>query len=239
MKYFTKEWNAACQNSDWHLNMQVSKNAETFSEEYYHDLLQRRRRAFVKKRKEAAEAAQEPFDKASVEAQFLAAHEFTVKRMQEYLPKEILEQVADVRVLALDIATKEVRQQLKEIGEKNREQMDAVGKEYWETYCPSVKEAVGEEIQKEFNFHDSRIIGVEMKDDRLAFKMEPCFSDVKKVIFKNYKILEQDGYLLGADWLYQEVHPAEGGNEYHGLLSKSNGQLGYLTIFAEEIELIK
>ena len=162
-----------------------------------------------------------------------------VRSMQERLPKEILEQVADVRVLALDIATKEVRQQLKEICEENKKQMDAVVKEYWETYCPTVKEAVGEEIQKEFNFHDSHITGMEMKDNRLAFKMEPCFSDVKKVIFKNYKILEQDGYMLGADWLYQEVHPAEGGNEYHGLLWKSNGKPGYLTIFAEEIEFIR
>lgn len=239
MKYFTKEWYASCGVVGYHLNMQVSKNAETFSEEYYHDLYLRRRRAFVKERKEEAEKDHASFDKAETEAEFQSTHENIVKSMQERLPKEILEQVADVRVLALDIATKEVRQQLKEICEKNEKQMDAMLKEYWETYCPSVKEAVGEEIQKEFNFHDSRITAVEMKDDQLAFKMEPCFSDVKKVIFKKYKILEQDGYMLGADWLYQEVHPAEGGNEYHGLLWKNNGKAGYLTIFAEEIEFIR
>ena len=34
MKYFTKEWYEMCQNSNWHLNMSVSKNAEEFSEEY-------------------------------------------------------------------------------------------------------------------------------------------------------------------------------------------------------------
>lgn len=239
MKYFTKEWYAACGVVGYHLDMQVSKNAETFSEEYYHDLYLRRRRAFVKERKEEAEKNNASFDKAAAEAEFQSAHETTVKTMQERLPKEILEQVADVRVLALDIATKEVRQQLKEICEKNEKQMNAVMKEYWEEYCPTVKDAVGEEIQKEFHFHDSRITAVEMKENQLAFKMEPCFSDVKKVIFKNYKILERDGYLLGADWLYQEVHPAEGGNTYHGLLWKSNGQTGYLTIFAEEIEFIR
>ena len=239
MKYFTKEWYANCGVTGFHGDMQVSKNAGIFSEEYYHDLYLRRRRAFVKERKEEAEKDQTAFDKAAAEADFQSAHEKNVKTLKARLPKEILEQVADVRVLALDIATKEVRQQLKELCERNEGQMQAVIREYWEEYCPQVREAVGEEIQKAFQFHDSRIIAVEKKEDQLAFKMEPCFSDVKKVIFKNYRILEQDGYLLGADWLYQEVHPAEGGNTYHGLLWKSNGETGYLTIFAEEVELIR
>lgn len=242
MKYFTKEWYAACGAVGYHLDMQVSKHAETFSEEYYHDLFLRRRRTFVKEAKEEAEKWNDSFDKAdkaAAEAEFQTFHENTVKAMERKLPKEILEQVADIRVLALNIATKEVRQQLKEFCEKNEKQLKAVQKAYWEEYCPKVKEAVGEEIQKEFNFHDSRIIAVEQKEHELAFRMEPCFSDVKKVIFKNYKILEQEGYLLGASWLYQEVHPAEGGNEYHGLLWKKNGETGYLTIFAEEIVFIR
>jgi len=78
---------------------------------------------------------------------------------------------------------------------------------------------------------------MEMKEGTLTFRMED--SDVKKVIFKNYKILEQDGYLLGATWLYQEVYAVEGGNEYHGLLWKNGGKLAYLTIQAEDIEFVK
>lgn len=239
MKYFTKEWYDTCQNSSWHLNMQVSKNAEEFSEDYYKDLYTRRRRAFVKLQKEAAEAKGEAFDKVAAEVWFMQLHEDTVKRMEESLPIEIKAEVADMRVLALDIATKEVRQQLKAWCEGNKKEMDAVLKQYYEEYCPSVKDAVGEEIQKEFSFHDSKILSMEKNDKTLAFKMDPCFSDVKKVIFKNYHILEQEGFLLGAEWLYQEVHPVEGGNEYHGLLWKQGGKLGYLTVFAEEIEFIK
>ena len=34
MKYFTKEWYEMCQNSSWHLNMSVSKNAEEFKKEW-------------------------------------------------------------------------------------------------------------------------------------------------------------------------------------------------------------
>ena len=237
MKYFTKEWYKTCQNSGWHLNMSVSKNAEEFNEEYYKDLYTRRRRAFVKEEKEVAEVLGEEFSKAKAEVEFMNRHEDTVKRMEESIPQNILAEVADTRVLALDIATKEVRQKLKAWCEGNMKQMHDVQDTYWKQICPELKDAVGEEIQKNFNFHDAVIKSMEMKTDSLAFRME--HSDVKKVIFKNYKILEQDGYLLGATWLYQEVYAVEGGNEYHGLLWKDGGKLAYLTIQAEDIEFVK
>lgn len=239
MKYFTKEWYEVCGDTGYHLNMQVSKNAESLSEEYYHDLYLRRRRAYMKLQKEVAEINGTVFDKAAEEAEFQKFHEMAVKRYQERLPQEILKQVADVRVLALDIATKEVKQQLKDWCEKNEQQMHTGLDKYWKEVCPAQKDAVGEEIQQEFSFHDSKITGMEMGADTLTFKMEPVFSDVKKVIFKNYKILEQDGYMIGAEWLYQEVYAVEGGNEYHGLLWKKDGKLGYLTIFAEEIAFVR
>ena len=75
MKYFTKEWYALCQNSNWHLNMSVSKNAEEFNEDYYKDLYTRRRRAFVKEQKEVAEVLGEEFSKAKAEVQFMENHE--------------------------------------------------------------------------------------------------------------------------------------------------------------------
>ena len=233
----TKEWYKTCQNSGWHLNMSVSKNAEEFNEEYYKDLYTRRRRAFVKEQKEVAEVLGEEFSKAKAEVQFMENHERTVKSMEESIPQNILAEVADTRVLALDIATKEVRQKLKAWCEGNMKEMHRVTDLYWKQICPELKDAVGEEIQKNFNFHDAVIKSMEMKTDSLAFRME--HSDVKKVIFKNYKILEQDGYLLGATWLYQEVYAVEGGNEYHGLLWKDGGKLAYLTIQAEDIEFVK
>lgn len=223
MKYFTKDWYAACGLTGYHENMQVSKNAETFSEEYYHDLYLRRRRAFVKERKEEAEKNGAAFDKANVEAEFQSAHEHKTAMMQKRLPEEILKQVADVRVLALDIATKEVRHQLKEICEKS------------EAQAQDMQE--GEALIGACDLRGSRIAAVEMKETQLTFKLSG--SSVKKVIFKNHKILEQDGYMLGAELLQQEVYSAEGGKEYHGLLWKQNGTVGYLTIFAEEIEFVK
>ena len=224
MKYFTKEWYALCQNSDWHLNMSVSKNAEEFNEDYYKDLYTRRRRAFVKEQKEVAEVLGEEFSKAKAEVQFMENHERTVKSMEESIPQNILAEVADTRVLALDIATKEVRQKLKAWCEQNKKEADAKVKEY-------------DGLQLEENLHDAVIRAMEMKAETLTFKLD-C-ADVKKVVFKNYKVLEQGGYVLGATWLHQEVYEAESGREYHALLMKKDGKLAEMTVFAEEIEFVK
>ena len=224
MKYFTKEWYEMCQNANWHLNMSVSKNAEEFSEEYYKDLYTRRRRAFVKDQKDAAEVLGETFSKAKAEVAFMNQHEAMVKRMEESIPETILAEVADTRVLALDIATKEVRQKLKAWCEQNAKAADEMIKAY-------------DGLALEESLHDSMLKTMEMKAETLTFKLE-C-SAVKKVVFKNYKMLEQGGYILGATWLNQEVYETEGGKEYHILLMKKDGKLAYLTVFAEEIEFVK
>ena len=223
MKYFTKEWYEACQAADWCLNMAVSKNAEEFSEEYYKDLYTRRRRAFVKQRKEEEGEA---FDKIAAEVAFMKHHEETVKRMERILPIEIKAAVADMRVLALDIATKEVRHQLKAWCEEQKKLADAKEAEY---AADSTKESSE-------TFAGCELTGVEMKETTLTLTLK---GNVKKAVFKNYKILKQEGYLLGAKWLKEEAYTVEGGKEYHILLRKSNGTLGYLTIFAEQLTILK
>ena len=223
MKYFTKEWYEACQAADWCLNMAVSKNAEEFSEEYYKDLYTRRRRAFVKQMKEEEGEA---FDKIAAEVAFMKHHEATVKRMERILPIEIKAAVADMRVLALDIATKEVRHQLKVWCEEQKKLADAKEAEY---------AADSTKLSCE-TFTGCELTGVEMKETTLTLTLK---GNVKKAVFKNYKILKQEGYLLGAKWLKEEAYAAEGGKEYHVLFRKSNGTLGYLTIFAEQLTILK
>ena len=85
-------------------------------------------------------------------------------------------------------------------------------------------------------FAGCELTGVEMKETTLTLTLK---GNVKKAVFKNYKILKQEGYLLGAKWLKEEAYTVEGGKEYHILLRKSNGTLGYLTIFAEQLTILK
>ena len=41
----------------------------------------------------------------------------------------------------------------------------------------------------------------------------------------------------GAVWLYEEIHPAQGGNEYHALLWREDDQLLYFTVFAKDLRM--
>ena len=131
-----------------------------------------------------------------------------------------------MRVLALDIATKEVRHQLKAWCEEQKKLADAKEAEY----------AADSTKQSSETFTGCELTGVEMKETTLTLTLK---GNVKKAVFKNYKILKQEGYLLGAKWLKEEAYAAEGGKEYHVLLRKSNGTLGYLTIFAEQLTILK
>ena len=69
-----------------------------------------------------AEVLGEEFSKVKAEVTFMNQHEETVKRMEASIPQTILAEVADTRVLALDIATKEVRQKLKAWCENNKKE---------------------------------------------------------------------------------------------------------------------
>ena len=215
MKYFTKEWYEANQAADWCLRVSVSKNAEQFSEEYYQDLYMRRRRAFVKQHKE-----EEGFDKIAAEVAFMRQHEETIKKMEALLPIEITAEVADMRVLALDIATKEVRQRLKAWCEAQKASANV----------PEGVEDDGDTLQ------GCSIAGWEVKENTLTLTLR---GTVKRAVFTGYQILEQEGYPLGAVYLKGESYAMEGGREYHALLQKKDGTLAYLTIFAEKLTIIK
>ena len=96
---------------------------------------------------------------------------------------------------------------------------------------------MGAEVQDGFSFHDSQVTGVERAGDRLTLFLEPGgYSEVRRVDFLGARVLEEDGDLAGACWLYGEVHPAEGGNEYHSLLWKE-GRTLCLTVFARKLRL--
>ena len=56
-------------------------------------------------------------------------------------------------------------------------------------------------------------------------------------MFKNAEIIEQDGDLSGAWWLYDEIYKTDNGFEIHALLE--NDELMYLTIKCEKTEFIR
>ena len=79
---------------------------------------------------------------------------------------------------------------------------------------------------------------VERAPDRLTLFLEDGgYSPVSRVDFLSPHILEEDEGWRAPSWLYEEIHPAQGGNEYHALLWREDDQLLYFTVFAKDLRM--
>ena len=236
MEFFTKEWYHLCQDSGYHLLLKPRPRTAAYSEPYYRALYSGKLGAALKLEREVCALTGDPFRPEEFKAAFRREHLEQVERLRRALPREILEQAADLRVLALDAATPEIIAAVTRWCEDNRRRAEAVMEAY-QTWADQVRPLVGPEIQDGFSFHDSQVTAVERSDGRLTLFLEPGgYSEVRQVDFLRPRILENDGDLEGACWLYGEVHPAEGGNEYHSLLWKE-GRTLCLTVFAADLRL--
>ena len=93
------------------------------------------------------------------------------------------------------------------------------------------------EFTKE-SFHDCEITALEKDGGDIVIRFNTGgFTDCKGVIFKNAEIVEQDGELEGAYWLYDEIYKAENGFEIHALLTGED--LKYFTVRCEDTEFIR
>lgn len=164
-----------------------------------------------------------PYDEERETKLFQVYQERQISKLQGGLPPEILREVADIRVLAFNVATKEVKKAIRTWCLKNLKEVNRIAGQY-----PWIKE-----LHDGFSFHDDVLLSIQQKEDELVLRLEQFGS----VIFHDFRILEQDDDLERAWWLYEEVYPAENGNEYHVLLQRKGGQIAYLTILARKIEL--
>jgi hypothetical protein len=93
-----------------------------------------------------------------------------------------------------------------------------------------------------FGFHDCKILSFNEQGNDLVIEKDTSVWNIQidKVIFKNCTIIEKEGTLIGARWLYDEIYRVEHGYEIHVLLDKGTWHdLLYLTLIAEDVEYIK
>ena len=236
MEFFTKAWYQLCQDSGYHLLLKPRPQAAAYSEPYYRALYSGKLGAAMKLEREVCALTGDLFRPEEFKAAFRRDHLEQVERLRRALPREILEQAADLRVLALDAATPEVIAAVTRWCEDNRRRAEAVMEAY-QAWADEVRPLVGPEIQDGFDFHDSQVTAVERTEDRLTLFLEPGgYSEVRRADLLRPRVLEADEGLEGACWLYGEVHPAQGGSEYHSLLWKDERTL-CLTVYAEGLRL--
>ena len=221
MRYMTKEWYERMQNTDRHLWTRVSKKAEFFSEDYFQEIYKREEKNWLKHKKKIAKFQKVELDPELAKECFAQKFENDVKALKDTLPKELLDKIADIRVLALYYATEEVKEKLAEWCEQNEKSM----LEAPEAYRREYEEQFGEKAPafvKELHLHDCEVLSCERtgQDVVLTIDNEGGFTDIKEIRMKNCDVLTQDAPLTGAWCLDEEIYRDGERFEIHFLMKQ-------------------
>ena len=144
-----------------------------------------------------------------------------IKVLKEKLPEEIINKVADIRVLALDYASAEVKKEITSFckqNEKNvRSALDAYQRQYrkqFKTKAPAFVE--------ELNLHDCEVISCRRIGNDVVMTLDNSggFTNITRIRMKNCEVITHDSPLHGAWCLYEEIYKTGEKYEIHFLMEK-------------------
>ena len=177
----------------------------------------------------------EPYDEDNLTESFLEMHNREVEELRQKLPAEILDQVADVRVLALGKATRKVKKMIdKYCAEDDRNFEKAF--ENYSKYWDSISDKIPDNIKENYDFHDCMILKIKNIGDDIVFELDNGggFTDIKRIIYKKAEMIENN-FAKDCYWMYDEIYLADGGFEFHISIDGENGY-DYITLKASDVE---
>ena len=245
MKYFTKEWYDLCQRTSFHLSLVEEQQAETFSEQYFQQLYNSELKSWIELQEEIASIMDtmetvnseehEPFTREQAILQFHDSFLFNQMWLQQELPETIVQQIADIRVFALNKATRSVINTVTEFCEENEKIVTSTSEEY-RNYYKEASHSFGKEIVENFGFHDCTIKNSVQKGNSLTLLLDNSggFTSIDEVTFENFNILKQDDVLENSWWLYEEIYKVNGKYEFHVLLQDGKGLIDFV-ISADQV----
>lgn len=247
MRYFTKEWYETMQHT--YFPVRVSAKAEVFSEEYFQDLYKRKQRKWLKNmhlywEEDVAEGREDgPWNEENERVEFERSFKNDISTMQDRLPEEILSMVADIRVLALGLCSRQVKQAIEQFCHENEKRVQKAFEDY-NRHLEALQKKHDLSFLRHMEFHDRVIDDIETNNDALKIRLrDPYEEDGINLCFENARILRRDESVSGGDWLYEEIHETQQGFELHVLcfnwdfeepLGEMIVQFGNMTI--EEIQ---
>ncbi|MCJ8010754.1 DUF4085 domain-containing protein [Paenibacillus sp. KQZ6P-2] len=240
MRYFTKEWYELSQRTSFHLLLEEESQAETFSEAYFQQLYSAELNKWLHLHEEVASIMQangtnEPFNKDKETKQFYESIIYNQEHLKKSLPETILNQIADLRVFALNKATRDVINTVSQFCEDNKRSVDTTIDNY-RKYHTEASLSMDREIVDNFRFHDCRIIKSILNDKSITLLLDNTggFTDIDELIFENVTIIKQDAGLENSWWLYEEVYKVNDKYEFHMLLQNQDTGLINFIISAEQ-----
>ena len=179
------------------------------------------------------------YDEEVLIKQFDNSMHYRKKQLEVLLPEDILKDVADNRVLALNKVSEDIKKRIRQFCAQKEENILKTQQEYQKHYS-SIEKLLPEKIRKEYGFHDCRITHLEQQGTDVIIELDHRggFTNVCKLIYHNATIIEQDN-IEGSWWIYDEVYIMNDSYEFHSALQDENGQVKYFTVKASDIDFIK
>ena len=203
---------------------------EVMSEEEFEAL----RKQLLEEEQNQQDVEIEPYDEEASTNDFLEMHQDEIEELKENLPKEILDEVADIRVLALGVATEKVKDLVDKYSQEceiNFEKPFNVYNKHWY----SIADKVPAHIKENYNFHDCAILKMTKCGNDIVFELDNSggFTNINKITYKDAVILENN-FVGGCYWIYDEMYLCDKGYECHIAVDGENGY-DYITLQASDV----
>lgn len=177
------------------------------------------RQVYLRVRNKVLKGIQRDVNEAALKADFADWYQRELDQIEENYPREILDGVADVRVLALGVVSPEVKKQIDRFVQELEERNQEPHRSYARHRTELLEKYPGSFIE-EFGFHDAVLERLEQSGQELVLDLMRNYEDAERVRlrFSDCEIVRMDEGLEGADWLYEEIYEGESdGWEIHVL----------------------
>ncbi len=181
------------------------------------------------------------FDLEKAKKEFNELHKSNIENLKNKLPEYILNDVADIRILALHRASEYVKKLITDYCKNKRTIVKKTFEDYEKYYNKELKE-YKDNIVENLHLHDCLITKIIKQKDKLTIEIDSSesFTDIQTIIFEDYEIIEEEMNFINGWWLYEEIYIKNNIYEIHILIdvpqnNKYCKSLGYLTLKARKV----
>lgn len=239
MKYFTEEWHRDTILAEMCFQVRKNSKASKFSEKYFQLLYADQKKWYIRHLKHAARFMREKFDADKAGAEFDANYHENLEFVQNSLPLSILNNVKDIRVLALGVAEHDVVQEITRFcGQVNR-RCESVRAEYDRT-LEELAEEIGWYKINSLNMLANAPVEKIDGENTIVIETSNIYTDIAcRVIFTDAQTQGIFEEIVGSTVRYFEILKGENEKKYqlNMLCERSDGSFVSLSIQMNDIDI--